>query len=102
MAAIGLANPANSGGTAVTPREFDRLMQKFGMEISEGGNHRRARFYYQGEYIFSTLRSRSPRDFSEHKVRAQLGLTPAQLRAAIRCTFNREDYIALLQDKGLI
>ena len=86
----------------MTPREFDRIVRKFGMEVSEGGNHRRARFYYRGEYIFSTLRSRSPREFSGHKVREQLGLTPAQLRDAIRCTFNREDYIAVLRDKGLI
>ena len=86
----------------MTPREFDRVVQKFGMEVSEGGNHRRAKFYYQGRYLFSTLRSRSPREFADHRVREQLRLTSAQLRDAVSCTLGLEDYIAILREKGLL
>ena len=86
----------------MTPREFDLVVRKFGMEIIEGGNHRRARLHYRGRIVLSTLRSRSPGEFADHQVRAQLRLTPAQLRDAIRCTLGLDDYIALLRDKGLI
>ena len=86
----------------MTPREFDLVVRKFGMEIIEGGNHRRARFHYRGRIVLSTLRSRSPRAFTYHKVRTQLRLSEGQLRDAIRCTLGLDDYIALLRDKGLI
>lgn len=86
----------------MTPREFDRVVRKFGMEIIEGGNHRRARFHYRGRIVLSTLRSRSPGEFTDFQVRTQLRLTPAQLRDAIRCTLSRDDYIAILRDRGLI
>ena len=86
----------------MTPREFDRVVRKFGMEIIEGGNHRRARFHYRGRVVLSTLRSRSPGEFTDYQVRTQLRLTPAQLRDAIRCTLSLEDYIAILRDRGLI
>ena len=86
----------------MTPREFDRVVGKFGMEITEGGLHRKAKFYYQEELIISTLRSRSPQEFESHQVRRQLKLDNRQLRAAIRCTLNLDDYIAILREKGLI
>ena len=86
----------------MTPREFDRVVQKFGMETSEGGKHRRAKFYYQGRFVFSTLRSRSPKEFADHKVREQLRLTSGQLREAIRCTLGLEEYVGILRGKGLI
>ena len=86
----------------MTPREFDRIVGKFGMEISEGGNHRKAKFYYRGELIISTLRSRSPQEFETHQVRRQLKLDTRQLREAIRCTLGLEEYVGILRGKGLI
>lgn len=86
----------------MTPREFDRVVGKFRMEITEGGSHRKAKFYYQGELIISTLRSRSPQEFESHQVRRQLKLDNRQLRAAIRCTLGLEDYIAILRERGMI
>ena len=86
----------------MTPREFDQLTQKFGMAVTEGGSHRKAVLYHAGKPVVRTLRSRSPRAFTYHKVRTQLRLTPAQLRDAIRCTLGLDDYITILRDKGLI
>ena len=86
----------------MTPREFDQLVQKFGMTVTEGGRHRKAALYYAGKPIVRTLRSRSPREFTYHKVRTQLRLSETQLRDAIRCTLSLEDYIAILRDRGLI
>lgn len=84
------------------PLEFDQLAVKFGMEITEGGSHRKAVLYHEGNPVIRTLRSRSPREFTNHKVRTQLRLSEAQLRDAIRCTLGLDEYIAILQEKGLI
>lgn len=86
----------------MTPLEFDQVVGKFGLEVSEGRSHRKAKLYYQGELIISTLRSRSPKEFEEHQVRRQLKLDSRQLRAAVRCTLGREDYIDILRKKGLL
>ena len=86
----------------MTPREFDQLVQKFGMTVTEGGNHRKAVFYHAGKPVVRTLRSRSPRAFTHHKVRTQLRLSETQLQDALRCTLGLDDYIALLRDKGHI
>ncbi len=86
----------------MTPREFDQLIQKFGMTVTEGGSHRKAALYYAGKPVVRTLRSRSPREFTHHKVRTQLRLSETQLQDALRCTLGLDDYIALLRDKGHI
>ena len=86
----------------MTPREFDRVVGKFGMNITEGGRHRKAVLYHEGNPVVRTLRSRSPGEFTHHKVRTQLRLSEAQLRDAIRCTLGLDDYIAILKENGMI
>ena len=86
----------------MTPREFDSVARKFRMEVSEGGNHRKAKLYYEGELIISTLRSRSPKEFEPHQVRRQLRLSGEQLNAAVSCTLDFPGYIEILRDKGLL
>ena len=86
----------------MTPLEFDRVVEKFGMEVSEGGNHRKANFYHEGKLILRTLRSRSPRDFPTYAVQKQLKLSQGQLRDAIRCTLGLEEYVKILREKDLI
>ena len=86
----------------MTPREFDLVVRKFGMEISEGGNHRKAKLYYGGELIISAIRSRSPKEFEPHQVRRQRRLSVEQLSAAVSCTLDFAGYIEILRDRGLI
>ena len=86
----------------MTPREFDAVARKFRMEVREGGRHRKAKLYYGGELIISTLRSRSPKEFEAHQVRRQLRLSVEQLSAAVSCTLDFAGYIAILRDRGLI
>ena len=86
----------------MTPREFDQLIQKFGMAVTEGSNHRKAVLYPAGKPVIRTLRSRSPRAFTYPKVRTQLRLSEGQLRDALLCTLSLDDYITILRDKGLI
>ena len=86
----------------MTPREFDAVARKFRMEISEGGNPRKAKLYYGGELIISALRSRSPKEFEPHQVRRQLRLSVEPLSAAVRCTLDFPGYIEILRARGLI
>ena len=37
-----------------------------------------------------------------HSIRQQLRLSEEELRKTIACTLGREDYIALLRDKGVV
>lgn len=86
----------------MTPREFDQLIRKFGMAVTEGDNHPKAVLYHAGKPVLRTLRSRSPRAFTYHKVRTQFRLSEGQLQDAIRCTLSLDDYITILRNKGLI
>ena len=86
----------------MTPLEFDRVVEKFGMAVSEGGNHRKANFYHEGRLILRTLRSRSPKDFPGYVVQKQLKISQEQLREAIRCTFGLDEYVEVLKEKGFI
>lgn len=85
----------------MTDREFNRVVTKFRMTTRQG-RHLRAEFFYQGRRIRTTYRSQGKKDNPFYQIAQQLALTPEQLRAAIRCTLNLDDYIAILRDKGLI
>lgn len=85
----------------MTDREFDRLVAKFDMRTRQG-HHLRAEFFYQGRKIRSTRRSQGKKDNPFYQIAKQLSLSAEQLREAVRCTLSREDYIAILRDKGLL
>jgi hypothetical protein len=91
--------------TTVTIRaaEFDRVITKFGFSTREGRD-RLAWLEVDGRKIIYTKRSRQragdlPRP---HEIRQQLKLDEAQLAQAIRCTLDRDGYLAILRAKGLI
>ena len=83
------------------PHEFDRIVRKFGMQTRQGGDLL-AWFDYEGRTVIRTKRSRGTKELPIRLIRNQLRLTPAQLRAAIRCTLGLDDYLAILRGKGLI
>ena len=85
----------------MTDREFDHIVAKFGMTTRQG-RHVRADFFYQGRRIRTTYRSQGRKDNPLYLIAQQLSLTPAQLRAAVRCTLTLDDYIEILKDKGAI
>jgi len=85
----------------VRAREFDGVIAKFGME-TRYGRDLFAWLIHEGKVVVRTKRSGGRDDPPANLVRNQLKLNEAQLTAAIRCTFGREDYIKNLRDKGII
>ena len=81
--------------------EFDRVINKFGMQTRQSGDLL-AWFTYNGRTVIRTKRSHGSKDILDRLVRNQLRLDAAQLRAAIRCTLTLDDYINILKAKGAI
>jgi len=87
----------------IKAKDFDTLINKLGFETRDSRD-RLAWFVYNDRIIVRTKRSyKKGRDLPfQHVIRQQLKLNEQQLKGVIRCTFTRNDYIALLKSKGLI
>ena len=68
-------------------------------------HHKTATLYYEGRAIIRTRISHGQGDIPPiivAKMRSQLKVTEAQLRALVDCSLSYEDYIELLKTKGII
>ena len=83
--------------------EFDRLVSKFGLETKHGRDLH-AWLTVDGKVVVRTRRSKkSSGDLPmSHSIRQQLKLNTTQLREAISCKLNRDGYIEILREKGLL
>ena len=85
-------------------REAIRVFEKLDMEIREGRDTI-AKFRYKGKVI---VRTKVPHKRGElkgklpHFIRQQLRINDKQLRSLIGCTLYRQDYEAMLREKGFI
>ncbi|MBC8233837.1 hypothetical protein H8E77_30175 [bacterium] len=85
-------------------REAIRVFEKLDMEIREGRDTI-AKFRYRGKVI---VRTKVPHKRGElkgklpHFIRQQLRINDKQLRGLIDCTLYRQDYEAILREKGFI
>jgi hypothetical protein len=83
-------------------RDFDVIERKLELRTVQG-DHRHAFFYYGGRWITRTMRSEKRGDLPHSdRIRQQLKLSETQLADLIRCAFDRDNYIQLLEDRGLI
>ena len=86
----------------IKAHEFDRIIFKFKFKIRDSGDLL-AWFEYKGKLILKTKRSKGSGELPmQHSIRQQMKLSEKQLRDAIRCTINRQDYIKILREKGLL
>ena len=87
----------------LTAREFDGLTRKFGFE-TRSGRDLLAWLTIDGKVVVRTRRSKkSSGDLPMfHSIRQQLRLNDRQLREAIRCTLDRDSYVEILRQKGLL
>ena len=86
----------------LTANEFDRLIRKFGFE-TRNGRDLLAWLEIGGRIVVRTRRSKSTGDLPMfHSIRQQMRLSDDQLREAIKCTLDRDTYIDLLREKGLV
>jgi hypothetical protein len=86
----------------IKDREFDHLMDKFEFKVRDSGDLL-AWFEVDGKMVTRTRRSHKRGDLPmQHSIRQQLKLSEEQLRQAIDCKLNRNDYIQILRLKGLL
>ncbi len=87
----------------ITAREFDRVIGKFGFETREAGDLL-AFLTVAGKRVVRTKRSRRGRgDLPQHhRIRQQLHLNEDQLRDAIACPLDRQGYLQILRNKGIL
>jgi len=77
-------------------------MSKFGFE-TDSTHHLIAKLKVDGKVVVKTRRSNQQGDLpSADKIRQQLRLNQTQFRAAIRCTLSRDDYLGILESKGIL
>ena len=83
--------------------EFDRIVLKLGLRTRKSGD-RLAWLEHEGRVVVRTKRSETRgQDLPfQHSIRQQLKLNQDQLNQLIACTLDRDGYIALLRDKGLL
>jgi hypothetical protein len=86
----------------IKAHEFDRVVSKFKFKTRDTGDLL-AWFEYKGKIIIRTKRSKGSGELPmQHSIRQQMKLNETQLREAIKCTINRQDYVKILQEKGLL
>ena len=83
--------------------DFDRVVRKFGFRTRDSRDLL-AWLEIDGKIVVRTRRSKkSSGDLPmHHSIRQQMRLNEEQLRQAIKCTLDRDAYIALLRAKGIL
>ena len=86
----------------LSAHEFDRLIRKFGFQ-TRGSGDLLAWLEVEGKIVVRTRRSNKSGDLPmHHSIRQQMRLSDDQLRKAIKCTLDRDSYIEVLREKGLL
>ena len=99
-----MGEPATEDSAAMTVKahEFDHLVTKLGLRIRNSGDLL-AWFEVEGKVITRTRRSKGSGDLPmQYSIRQQLKLNEKQFKEAVGCTLTRQDYIDILQAKGLL
>ena len=82
--------------------EFSTIERKLDLVVRQSKD-RLAWFEHDGRRILFTGRSNKKGELpASHQIRQQLKLDEDQLRELIRCTLDRDGYIAILKIKGII
>jgi hypothetical protein len=86
----------------VKVHEFERLVSKLDLKVRDTGD-RHAWFEHEGRVNTRTKRSHgSGFDLPANLIRQQLKLNERQLNGLLKCTLYRNDYLSILQAKGLL
>ena len=81
--------------------EFEILVNKLQLK-TRNSYDRLAWFEYEGKTITRTRRSHGSGDLPEHLIRQQLKLNQSDFHDLISCKLHRDDYVKILQLKGLL
>ncbi len=84
--------------------DIDRAFAKLGLEIRESKD-KIAWFVHEGRKILMTKRSQGRGEVKgniPHLIRQQLRLNEQQFRDLIACPLDREGYVTILKEKGIL
>lgn len=84
--------------------DVDRVFKKLRMETREGKD-KHAWFIHDGKRVLKTKRSHGRGEIKgniRHLIRQQFKLNEDQFRELLSCPLGREEYIAILTEKGYI
>lgn len=87
----------------ITTDDANAIAKKLKAEIVSGRRHDIARIRIDGRNVIQFgIRRGSRRDLGHNFVAAQIHVSQNQAKALARCTISREEWIAILREKGLI
>lgn len=87
---------------ALKTREFDLISDKLEMQTRDT-KHRIAIFSFEGKKVLWTKRSHGRGDLTAADlIRQQLKLNEQQMKDLIGCSIDRDGYIEILKNKGVI
>ena len=85
-------------------RDFDTVTRKYSFQ-TRNTHHLLAWFEHDGKVVVRTKRSHTPRSRdlpAERQILRQLGLTQEEFRRAVSCSIDRDGYLEILRQKGII
>ena len=87
----------------IKAKDFQHIVEKLGLQTRSGG-HRLVWFEYEGKPVLWTRCShKKGRDLPfQHGIRQQLKLNEDELRHAISCSLDRDQYVTILKQKGFL
>lgn len=81
--------------------EFETLVRKLDLQTRDSRD-RLAWFEHEGKVLTRTKRSHGKGDLPGDLIRQQLKLNERQLAGLLDCSLHRQDYLEILQAKGLL
>jgi hypothetical protein len=87
----------------IKAKDFEHIVNKFGLRTRNSGD-RLVWFEHEGKIITRTRRSNiKGRDLPfQHSIRQQLKLNEDEFREAVACHLDRDQYLMILRQKGLL
>lgn len=84
-------------------KDIDRVFEKLAMRTRQSGD-KLAWFVHEGKTILHTKRSHGAGDVGHtaHLIRQQLKVSEEVFRGLINCPVDREAYVEVLRQKGLL
>ena len=88
----------------ITKQMVDKIVQKLGATIKSrpGSAHDRALVFHEGKLVACFgIRRGSRRDAGHDHIPRQIHVHPREARLLAQCPLTREDWIAILTEKGI-
>lgn len=93
--------------SVLDPRKtYNNLKRKGFIEsINKSPDHKRLEFFYEGKFILSTKLSHNNQDIDNYLIKQmsyQCNLDKSDFFDLVNCPLSKEEYIQILEQKGLL